>query len=146
MVLIPRKSVRTELLIEATPAEIWAVLTDTRAYPEWNPVFTAVEGEHREGATLEYTMVLPGSSPTQVRATVVRVEAERELNQFGGTRGILTFDHHWTLEPAEGGTLVIQHEYYRGIGVLFWDTSSMGPTYDRANAALRERVMHQRGE
>ena len=144
MAILPEKSVRTELVIEATPSEIWAVLTDGSGYPEWNPVFTAVQGEHREGATVEYTMVLPGSDPTQVKVTVVRAEEGRELNQFGGTRGILTFDHHWTLEPVDGGTRVVQHEYYRGIGVLFWDTSSMGPTYDRANAALRDRVLSLR--
>ena len=102
MAILPEKSVRTEIVIEATPAEIWAVLTDTAGYAEWNPVLVAVEGEHREGATLEYTMVMPGSEPTQASATVVRMEEERELNQFGGSRGILTFDHHWTLEPVDG--------------------------------------------
>ena len=66
---------------------------------------------------------------------------KKKLNQFGGMRGILTFDHQWLLEPVEGGTKVIQHEEYRGIGVWFWDYSWVEPAYTKANDALKKRVM-----
>ena len=41
-----RKTYRVERIISATPEEIWAVLMDTAAYGEWNPVFVKVEGSY----------------------------------------------------------------------------------------------------
>ena len=52
-----------------------------------------------------------------------------------GTKG------KWLLEPVDGGTRVIQHEEYRGIGVWFWDASWVEPAYTQANEALRDRVL-----
>ena len=53
----------------------------------------------------------------------------RELNQVGGIPGILNFDYKWLLEPVDGGTRVVQHEEYHGIGVWFWDESWVEPAY-----------------
>ena len=78
---------------------------------------------------------------TRVTATVIKFDEARELNQFGGMRGILTFDHHWLLEPLEGGTRVTQHQEYRGIGVWFWDPSWFESACARANEALRDTVL-----
>ena len=44
-----RKSVHAELVVPASPDRVWAVLTDTSAYGEWNPIFVSVVGELREG-------------------------------------------------------------------------------------------------
>ena len=40
----------------------------------------------------------------------------------------------------DGGTRVVQHEEYRGLGVWFWDASWVEPAYSKANEALRDRV------
>ena len=139
--LLGHKSVHAELVIPAPPEAIWSVLTDAAGYKDWNPVFTRVEGEYREGAKMAYQMRDESGKETSVTATVVKFDEARELNQFGGMRGILTFDHHWFLEPVEGGTRVTQHEEYRGIGVWFWDPSWFETAYARANEALRDRVL-----
>ncbi len=141
LALTGRKSVHAELLIPASPEAIWSVLTDAGGYKDWNPVFTSVEGEYREGAEMAYRMRDASGTETDVTATVVKLDEPRELNQFGGMRGILTFDHHWFLEPVDGGTRVTQHEEYRGIGVWFWDPSWFESAYARANEALRNRVL-----
>ena len=138
--LLGHKSVHAELVIPAPPEAIWSVLTDAAGYEEWNPVFAGVEGDYREGGKMAYRMRDASGTETDVTATVIKLEPGRELNQFGGMRGILTFDHHWFLEPVEGGTRVTQHEEYRGIGVWFWDPSWFESAYARANEALRNRV------
>lgn len=141
LALLGRKTVRAEIDIAAPPEEVWAVLTDAERYTEWNPVFVRVDGQYAEGAEMAYGMRDAKGNTLDVTARVVKFDVARELNQFGGMRGILTFDHHWTLEPAGEGTRVVQHEEYRGIGVWFWDPSWFEGAYGRANEALRDRVM-----
>ena len=99
-----------------------------------------VQGQYRAGTTLAYRMKDGKGKISDVKAKVVKLETEREINQFGGLRGILTFDHHWYLEAVDGGTKVTQHEEYRGIGVWFWDPSWFEAAYARANEALKNRV------
>ena len=115
-------------------------MTDAPRYEAWNPVLVRVEGEYREGAELTNLVREPSGKESVMQSTVVKMTVERELNQFGGIRGLLTFDHQWLLEPIDGGTRVVQHEEYRGLGVWFWDASWVEPAYRKANEALRERV------
>ena len=133
--------VHTEIVIPASPAEVWAVLTDGPGYKDWNPVLVPVEGQLKQRQTLKYLMTDNTGKQSEVKSKVIEMIDEKKLNQFGGMRGILTFDHQWLLEPVEGGTKVIQHEEYRGIGVWFWDYSWVEPAYTKANEALKKRVL-----
>ena len=137
---LSKKSVHTELVIPATPAEIWAILMDTPSYTSWNPVLVKVDGAFQEGARLSNHVQEPGGSLTVMTSTVRKLDVEKEINQFGGVPGVLTFSHTYLLEPVEGGTRVTQHEVYRGIGVWFWDESWVEPAYASANKALASRI------
>ena len=138
--LLGRKSVHAERIVPASPEQIWAVITDAQTYPDWNPVFVEVQGTYEDGATMTYQMKDASGATSTVKSTVIKFDPQRELEQFGGMRGVLTFDHHWILEPVEGGTKVIQHEDYRGIGVWFWDPSWFEGAYGRAIDGLAERL------
>ena len=135
-------SVHTEITIPADPEIIWSVLTDAPGYQAWNPVLVPIEGDLREGEKLKYQMTQPDGKKSEITAKVKKMVELKELNQGGGIPGILTFDHKWLLEPVDKGTRVTQHEEYRGIGVLFWDSSWVEPAYRKANEALRNRVIH----
>jgi hypothetical protein len=135
-----RKSVHTELTIPATPEEIWSILMDVPGYKEWNPVLIPIEGELVEGNKLKYRMIQPGGTESVVDSKVVKIIEHKLLNQYGGIPGFLTFDHRYILEPVNGGTRVTIHEDYRGIGVLFWNTSWVESAYQKVNKALRDRV------
>ena len=54
------RELRREIDIDAPPAVVWAVLTDTRSYSEWNPFMPHLAGELREGAKLEVRIEPPG--------------------------------------------------------------------------------------
>lgn len=140
-----KKTFHVELTIPAPPEAVWAVLTDAKAYAEWNPVFVRVEGEFREGTEVRTTVKEPGKPDVVITSQVLKVSPNQELNQFGGIRGIITFDHRWLLEPVEGGTKVIQHEVDRGIYVWFWGSDWVEPAYLKASEALRERVLQRSG-
>ena len=138
--LTGRKSVHAERVIARSPEAIWAVLTDTASYGEWNPIFVGAAGGYEEQGTMHYQMKTADGGTTEVDALVRRVVEEREINQFGGMRGVLTFNHTWRLEPTDGGTRVTQHEEYRGIGVWFWSPDWVEGVYEEALVALEDRV------
>ena len=134
------KTVHAELVIPASPDRIWAVLTDTAAYAEWNPIFVRAEGEFREGGTVAYGMKSPDGEVSDVAPTVRKLVPSREINQFGGIPGVLTFDHTWRIDPLPEGSKVTQHEEYRGVYVWFWDPAWVEDAYEEALVGLRDRV------
>jgi uncharacterized protein YndB with AHSA1/START domain len=42
------KEIKTEILINASPDKVWAILTDFDNYPSWNPFITSLKGEVKE--------------------------------------------------------------------------------------------------
>ena len=134
------KSVHAELGIHATPEQIWAVLTDTETYKEWNPVMIPEEGELAEGNKLKYKFIQDGEAST-IPSKVKKIIPNKLLNQGGGFPGVLTFDHQYILEPVAGGTKVTIHEEYRGIGVHFWDPAPVEKAYEVLLDALNQRVI-----
>ena len=121
LVWLPRKSVEARLLIEAPPKVIWAMLTDTGNYATWNPIFVGVSGDMRPGGELALDMKLENGQLSQITVTVDAMIENQSIQQSAGVPGILTAHHEWSLEPAKEGTLVVQRETYRGVGVLFYD-------------------------
>ena len=142
--IFSNKTYRVERIISATPEEIWAVLMDTAAYGEWNPVFVKVEGSYAAGGTVLNTFKDPSGKLFDVTNKVEALEPNRLLRQKGGFTGVLTFDHQWLLEPAEGGTKVIQYEIDRGIYVWFWDDSWIMPKYTEVLQALEREVARRK--
>ena len=140
LALTGRKSVRAELVIPASPASIWRVLMDTSGYRDWNPIFVSAQGVFKEGGTISYQMQIGDEPAVGVEPTVRQLEVEREINQFGGLRGVLTYNHTWRLEPMGEGTKVSQHEEYRGLYVWFWDPSPVERAYTQALVALQARL------
>ena len=139
-VLLPRKSVHAELVIQAEPAEVWAAVTDTASYGEWNPIFRSVTGSFAPGAVMEVSMQTSDGSFVAVEAVVEEMVPNRLLHQRAGMTGVLTADHQWLLEEDPAGTRVIQHEEYRGIGVPFYDPSYVEVLYAEGLAALKARL------
>ena len=37
--------IKTEIIINATPEKVWKILTNFRAYPNWNPFIKSIEGQ-----------------------------------------------------------------------------------------------------
>lgn len=135
------KTFHVEVEIAAPPEAIWAVLTDTARYSEWNPTQVEVRGTHRVGESVSARFAAPGGEVLEIEMTVRDLRTAQLLRQVGGVPGVITFDHSWILKPVNGGTRVIQHEVDRGIYLWFWDSSWIEPAYQRAGEALRDRVI-----
>lgn len=138
----PRNEIRTTVDIDATPAEVWAVLADPAGYPEWNPFLVRMEGEIAEGATLTNTMRPAGGSEMTFRPTVLKVEPERELRWLGRLFVPRLFDgeHYFLLEVHDAGTRLVHGERFHGIGLWFIDVDRFRSDFEAMNAALKARV------
>ena len=137
LVWLPRKSVEARLLIEAPPKTVWAVLTNTSNYAAWNPIFVRVSGDMRPGGELVLDMTLEDGQVSQIAVTVDAMIEYRSIQQSAGVPGILTAHHEWSLEPAREGTLVVQREIYRGVGVLFYNPAYVELLYAQGLKNLR---------
>lgn len=138
---IGRKSVHTELVIEASPQQIWDVLIDEEGYKEWNQILFPISGQIEQGNKLPYTLMRPGNNPLEIEVRVAELIPHKLLNQDGGIPGIFTFDHRYILEPVGNHTKVIIHEDFKGIAIAFWEASWLEQAYIDLNNSLRNHVL-----
>ena len=57
--MVGHETFHAEVIIDASPEEVWSVLTDPPDYAAWNPLLVPVSGEFSEGAEVEYRMTQP---------------------------------------------------------------------------------------
>lgn len=140
LTLTGNKSVHDELLIKASPEEVWSVLTNTNEYPEWNPVMELLSGEVKTGEKVIYKFTQAPGKSYEIAANIAVVAPNKTLNQKGGIPLILSFDHKYTLHAEEDQTRLIIHEDYKGIGVNFWNPKPVEKAYQQLNKAIKQRV------
>ena len=137
---LSHKTYKVERVIEAPPQAVWAVLMDTAAYSDWNPVFVKVVGDYVEGGSVINTFKDPSGTEFEVTNKVKQLVPQEQLRQQGGVPLVITFDHQWLLEPVAQGTRVTQYEVDRGFYVWFWDDSWIIPRYTDVLVALDQEV------
>lgn len=134
------KSVHQEIIINASPEEVWDVLTDTENYKDWNPVMELIEGSLEEGSLVKYRFTQDEQNVMEIPSSVKKVVPNELLNQGGGMPVFLTFNHKYILEKVSEGTKVTIHEDYAGFYVNFWNPEPVEAAYGRLNEALKQRV------
>jgi hypothetical protein len=141
----PERDVITTITIAAPPAQVWKVLTDTAAYPAWNPGMVLV-GALAVGNVIEHD---EGHGPRRMvfHPTIMTVAPDRALAWRGHMGPPRVFDalHYFTLAPQNGGTLFTQGEHLTGVALWLFDTRQMVPGFQAMNAALKARVENQAG-
>src|SRR5215212_9002349 len=120
------RTIETAIDIDASPDEVWAVVTDFARYPEWNPFLVRAEGNPVVGDRLEV------------------VESGRHFAWLGHlvVPGLFDGRHEFVLEPAGSGTRFVQREQFRGIlvpllGSKLFEQTEAG--FVLMNEALAER-------
>ncbi|MFD2083247.1 hypothetical protein SAMN05421678_103149 [Actinopolymorpha cephalotaxi] len=136
---------RAEVDIAASPDQVWAVLTDRAAYPEWNPFIVRASGPLRVGQQVTNVHRIGGKTMV-FKPTVLAVEPGHELRWIGRlpVPGVFDGEHSFTLtQTAPGRTHVVQQETFTGIAVPFATGWLHGDTlsgFRAMNSALRDRV------
>ncbi len=111
------KQLHSEVLIDASPAEVWAILTDFSRYHEWNPFLVDASGVPREGTKLRVTLAPPGGRRITLSPEVTAVAAGEVLEWWGhlGVRGLFDGRHRFELHAAGRGTRLVQSEIFTGV-------------------------------
>jgi hypothetical protein len=133
--------------IEATPAQVWAVLTDFDSFPRWNPFIRRASGELATGQKLSINLRLYGKTLVPFQPTLTMVEAPNELRWLArmGLPGVMDVERFFIIEAAEGGGSTFrQGEDCTGVFArLFLMTGLEGRIlagYARLNTALKKRA------
>lgn len=139
------RTIETGCVVDAPPEVVWQVLTDFRAYPEWNPFIPQIEGEVREGAKLRVRIEPPGSRGTTFRPEVKVVRPPHQLAWLGRLFVPHLFDgrHEFRLVPLADGerTRFVQRETFGGLLVpILLDGEAVRRGFEAMNERLAERA------
>ena len=142
------KTLTASVHIDASPDQVWAVLSDFASYPDWNPFIVSATGTLEPGARLALRMQPVGASATTVRPHVVEATAGQRLRWLGrlGVPGVFDAEHDFTLQPQGSGTMLVQREVFRGVLVPLFSrmlSRTTLPAFVAMNEALKEKVEEQ---
>ena len=136
---------KTEVEIDASPEQVWKVLTDFEKYDQWNPFVTSISGKLAEGERLRVVLSPPESRDFVIKPVLLKVAPGEELRW----RGKLAFEflfageHYFRLHALEDGRTRLAHcENFSG-----WLVKYLGRTFTHTargfvgmNQALKKRV------
>ena len=131
--------------MDGTPEQVWKVLTDLSAYPQWNPFIVSSSGDLRKGGKLRNVM-RDASGDTTFTPEVLAVEPGRELRWVGKITpgGIFDGEHRFTITRlGENRVRLVQTEEFRGVLVPFLRSKLHNetlPQFHAMNRALSRQV------
>jgi hypothetical protein len=140
------KELRSEIEIDASAEQLWHVLTNLAAYPQWNPFIRNASGDIRIGASIEVRMQPSGARGITFRPKVLNVEPNRELRWIGRLwiPGLFDGEHIFTIEPiAPNRVRFTQRENFTGLLVPFLSRNLDKDTkrgFDEMNQALKSQA------
>ena len=141
-----KKQISTDILIRATPDQVWDVLTDFKSYPEWNPFIKSIEGEIAPGNQIAVRIEPPNASPMVFKPVVLACKVNNELRWKGKLLipGLFDGEHTFQLrDNKDGTTTFIQSENFSGLLVRLFSKMLDNNTLEgfrQMNQALKNRV------
>jgi len=139
------KTISHSIEINAPAAEVWKVLTDLAAYPDWNPFIREASGQVAVGQRLTLRLFPADGRPMTFRPRVLVADPGVELRWIGRLvlPGIFDGEHRFTLAAtATGGTELVQAEKFSGLLVPFTakTISATRQNFAALNQALKTRA------
>lgn len=145
-----RHQIRTQIDIHATPDEVYDVIADVAAYPEWNPTMVETDGVGDLGEKLRLRMQPSEGRAMTFRPTVTAAEPGVAFEWLGhlGVPGLFDGRHRFELtDMGDGRTRLVQSESFSGLLVRALRRmldQGTARDFELVNAAIAERVAEQR--
>jgi hypothetical protein len=115
--------IKTEIKINATPEEVWKILTDFNGYPNWNPFIKSIKGQVVIGEKITVRIEPPEAKGMTFKPKIVTFAKNIELSWLGHLLlpGLFDGKHKFELiDNGNGTTTFIQSEKIRGLLVPFF--------------------------
>ena len=144
--------VSTSIHIDASPAQVWDILTDVDRYHEWNPFYFTARGTPAEGGqiTLHTRLFTKASFILKVRPVIEVCTENKVLRWFGGLPVPKLVDgrHSFELTPVDHGVELRHYEVFTGtmVPLAAWWVRGLHARYDELNNALKTRAEAQCAE
>jgi len=141
---VSAKEIKTEILINASTEKVWAIFSDFKNYPKWNPFIKSLTGEVKVGEKINVTIQPYDSKPMSFKPKVLSFEANKEMRWIGRLLfgGIFDGKHQFEIIDNHNGTVTFkQSEVFKGILMPFFSKKKMENTrkgYEAMNQQLKE--------
>jgi hypothetical protein len=116
-------TIKTEIRIQASPEKVWAIFSDFKNYPTWNPFIKKIEGSVELGRHFKAYIEPPQSNGMTFKPKVLVYEPQKELRWIGRLLlpGIFDGEHYFQLiDNGDGSTTFVQGEKFKGILIPFF--------------------------
>lgn len=109
--------VEHRLGVPASALDVWTVLADIEAWPQWTPLYPSVKGALRIGGTIQVTEQVEGFPPRDLEPRIGDWEPEAQiLWTLKQASGFLTRTRYIEIEKlAETGCIVSNGELFDGL-------------------------------
>jgi len=114
---IMNKSIKTEIIINASKEKVWNILTDFNNYPNWNPFIVSIEGELQQGKRLKNTM-LTGGKKFVFKPVVLSVVPYQYFDWLGNlfVKGLFDGHHFFEIDELSSRQIKLtQGEFFSGM-------------------------------
>jgi hypothetical protein len=139
------KSIRTEIIINASKEKVWNILSNFSAYPGWNPFIIHIAGEQSKGSRLAVTL-LNGKKEFAMKPRVVSVVPNQYFDWLGSLfiKGLFDGHHYFEIEEVSPTQVRFIHgEHFSGIlsGMILRSIADeTRNNFIKMNNALKERA------
>lgn len=136
--------INTQILIKANAEKVWAVLTDAKSYPLWNPFIKSMQGELKVGNKIEVKIQPPSSNLMTFKPTVINLDPCKRLSWLGHLfiNGLFDGEHKFEIvDNQDGSVTFLQSEEFKGLliplfGEKMWNNTRDG--FELMNKKLKE--------
>lgn len=140
-----KKTVETEIEINASVEKVWQILSDFENFPVWNPFVIKALGKPKVGEVLQIEVQLPESRLLKFTPKVLIAEPNKELRWVGTMPlGMFRGEHFYQIEAlGENKIRFVHGEHFSGWTVsLIWKLvgKSIEKGYRLMNEALKKEA------
>jgi hypothetical protein len=139
------KSIKTEIIINASKEKVWDVLTDFKSYPTWNPFIINVKGNLLTSHRLVNTLATDKGTVT-FKPVILSVVPYQYFDWLGSLffRGLFDGHHYFEIDELSPTQVKFtQGEHFSGIlcsHILNKVSNLTRNNFIKMNSALKSRV------